>query len=156
VRNLELIEPLFAGTDSGVTLFRCMDATVTPMGKRLLRSWMLRPSIDLPEINVRLDAVSALREKMVAREELRRALEGILDLERLLRRVTLKTANPRDILALSSSLSNLPLPRPALANFDAAREKALHGSIDELSDLRTRIDKTIVSEPPISLNDGGV
>jgi len=132
VRNLELIEPLFAGTDSGVTLFRCMDATVTPMGKRLLRSWMLRPSIDLAEINARLDAVTALREKTVAREELRRALEGILDLERLLSRVTLETANPRDILALACSLSKLPLTRAALANFDAARTKALHGSIDEL------------------------
>jgi len=156
VRNLELIEPLFAGTDSGVTLFRCMDATVTPMGKRLLRSWMLRPSIDLAEINARLDAVTTLREKTVAREELRRALEGILDLERLLSRVTLETANPRYILALACSLSKLPLTRAALANFHAARTKALHGSIDELSDLRARIDQTIVPEPPISLNDGGV
>ena len=156
VRNLELIEPLFAGTDSGVTLFRCMDATVTPMGKRLLRSWMLRPSIDLAEINARLDAVGALLQKTVAREELRRALEGILDLERLLSRVTLETANPRDILALASSLSNLPAARAALAQFETQRTRTLHGSIDELSDLRARIDQTIVPEPPISLNDGGV
>ena len=59
VRNLELIEPLFAGADAGVTLFRSIDATVTPMGKRLLRSWLLRPSIDVTEINSRLDAVES-------------------------------------------------------------------------------------------------
>src|SRR6202142_2613609 len=60
VRNLELIEPLFAGTDAGVTLFRCMDSTVTPMGKRLLRAWMLRPSVEVAEINARLESVEAL------------------------------------------------------------------------------------------------
>jgi DNA mismatch repair protein MutS len=156
VRNLELIEPLFAGIDSGVTLFRCMDATVTPMGKRLLRSWMLRPSIEPAEINARLDVVAALLQKTVAREELRRALEGILDLERLLSRVTLETANPRDILALASSLSKLPAARAALAQFETQRTHTLHSSIDELSDLRARIHQTIVVEPPISLNDGGV
>src|SRR5205823_4620884 len=79
VRNLELIEPLFAGTDAGVTLFRSLDATVTPMGKRLLRAWMLRPALDASEINARLDAVETLVKDTVAREELRRALDGILD-----------------------------------------------------------------------------
>src|SRR5712672_1017726 len=91
VRNLELIDPLFAGADAGVTLFRCMDATVTPMGKRLLRTWMLRPSLDRAEIEGRLDSVEAQLKDMMRREELRRALEGILDLERLLSRVTLET-----------------------------------------------------------------
>ena len=81
VRNLELMEPLFAGTDAGVTLFRCLDATVTPMGKRLLRAWMLRPSLDRAEIEARLDAVEVQVKDLVGREELRRALDGILDLE---------------------------------------------------------------------------
>jgi DNA mismatch repair protein MutS len=156
VRNLELIEPLFAGTDEGVTLFRSIDATVTPMGKRLLRSWMLRPSIEVIEINSRLDAVEAQVKDIVAREELRRALDGILDLERLLSRVTLETANPRDVLALAASLSKLPALRSALARFSAERLKTLHSSIDELGDLREWIDKTIVPEPPIVLSDGGV
>jgi DNA mismatch repair protein MutS len=156
VRNLELIEPLFAGTDEGVTLFRSIDATVTPMGKRLLRSWMLRPSIEVNDINSRLDAVQAQVKDIVAREELRRALDGILDLERLLSRVTLETANPRDVLALAASLSKLPALRSALARFNAERPKTLHAAIDELSDLRERIDKTIVPEPPIALTDGGV
>src|SRR6202521_2425674 len=96
VRNLELIEPLFAGTEAGITLFRAIDSTITPMGKRLLRSWMLRPSIEVTEINARLDAVEAGVKDTIAREELRRALDGVLDLERLLSRVTLETANPRD------------------------------------------------------------
>src|SRR5262249_46826111 len=100
VRNLELIEPLFAGADAGVALFRCLDCPVTPMGKRLLRAWMLRPSLEVSEINARLDAVEAQANDLVGREELRRALDGVLDLERLLSRVTLETANPRDVLAL--------------------------------------------------------
>src|SRR5580698_6999330 len=95
VRNLELIEPLFSGNDAGVTLFRSIDATVTPMGKRLLRSWLLRPSIEPSEILARLDTVEAQVKKTIHREELRRSLGGILDLERLLSRVTLETANPR-------------------------------------------------------------
>ena len=156
VRNLELTEPLFAGTDEGVTLFRSIDATVTPMGKRLLRSWMLRPSIERGEIEARLDAVEAQVKDLVAREELRRSLDGILDLERLLSRVTLETANPRDVLALAASLGKIPALRAALARFTAERLTTLHRAIDELSDLRERIDKTIVPEPPISLSDGGV
>ena len=155
VRNLELIEPLFAGTDAGVTLFRSMDATVTPMGKRLLRSWMLRPSIDVTEINAQLDAVEAQVNGTVAREELRRALDGILDLERLLSRVTLEAANPRDVLALAASLRKTPGLRVALTKFATERLRTLHGSLDELGDLRERIDTTVVPEPPISLVDGG-
>src|SRR5215472_1847610 len=156
VRNLELIDPLFAGTDAGVTLFRSIDATVTPMGKRLLRSWMLRPSIDLAEINARHDAVAIQAKETVAREDLRRALDGVLDLERLLSRVTLETANPRDILALAASLAKIPAVRATLSRLAAERLRTLHQSVDELADLRARIDQTIVAEPPISLNDGGV
>src|SRR4051812_510127 len=107
VRNLELIEPLFAGTDNGVTLFRSIDAAVTPMGKRLLRAWLLRPSLDVSEIQARLDAVEAGVKDLIAREDLRRALDGVLDLERLLSRVTLETANPRDVLALCASIAKI-------------------------------------------------
>jgi DNA mismatch repair protein MutS len=178
VRNLELIEPLFAGADAGVTLFRSIDATVTPMGKRLLRSWLLRPSIDIAEINARLDAVGVQVKETIAREELRRALDGILDLERLLSRVTLETANPRDVLALAASLAKLPAVRKALERFGGStahvaaasqakpivqldesfpdRLTTLHSAVDELADLRQRIETTIIPEPPISLSDGGV
>ena len=156
VRNLELIEPLFAGSDEGTTLFRSIDATVTPMGKRLLRSWMLRPSIEHPVIQARLDAVAVQVKELVSREELRKALDGILDLERLLSRVTLETANPRDVLALAVSLAKIPALRQALNKFSAERLQALYAAIDELTDLRERIDTTLVPEPPLSLSDGGV
>ena len=156
VRNLELIEPLFAGTDSGVTLFRALDATVTPMGKRLLRAWMLRPSIDASEINQRLDAVEEQVKETIAREELRRSLAGVLDLERLLSRVTLETANPRDLVALATSVARIPTVRSALARLNSVRLQSLHATIDELADIRERIEKTVIAEPPISLNDGGV
>jgi len=96
VRNLELVEPLFSGEDAGVTLFRSLDATSTPMGKRLSRAWMLRPSLDGAEIQARLDAVDAWVKDTVAREDLRQPLQEVMDLERLLSRVMLETANPRD------------------------------------------------------------
>jgi DNA mismatch repair protein MutS len=156
VRNLELIEPLFAGTDAGVTLFRSIDAAVTPMGKRLLRAWLLRPSLDLAEISARLDAVEAGVKDIIAREELRRALDGVLDLERLLSRVTLETANPRDVLALAASLRKIPAVKGAVARLTSARLQALHAALDQMTDLRDRIEKTIVPEPPLSFADGGV
>src|ERR1700674_2969410 len=150
VRNLELIEPLFAGTEAGVTLLRSIDCAVTPMGKRLLRAWLLRPSLDLNEIHGRLDAVEAGVKEMVAREELRRALDGVLDLERLLSRVTLETANPRDVLALAASLAKIPAVKAAVGRLLGDRLKTLCGSLDELADLRGRIDQSIVPEPPLS------
>jgi DNA mismatch repair protein MutS len=155
VRNLELLEPLFAGGEA-VTLFRALDATSTPMGRRLLRAWMLRPSIDAIEIGHRLDGVEALLKNTIAREELRRALTGILDLERLLSRVTLETANPRDLLALAASLARIPAARMALENLAVPKLESLHHNLDELTDVRGEIEHTIIPEPPITLNDGGV
>lgn len=156
VRNLELVEPLFANTGSEVTLFRALDATLTPMGKRLLRSWMLRPSINVVEISLRLDAVEAGVKEFIVREELRRALEGVLDIERLLSRVTLETANPRDVLALCASLNRIPRIKVALGRLAAARLVKLNALLDEMADLRERIEKTVVAEPPLTLADGGV
>jgi DNA mismatch repair protein MutS len=156
VRNLELLEPLFSGAGENATLFRCIDSTVTPMGKRLLRAWMLRPSIETEAIEHRLDAVEGMLQDVVAREELRRSMDGILDLERLLSRVTLETANPRDLLALASSLARLPGVRNGVAHFPAVRLGALHQQCDELADLHTRIVSTLEEEPPLTLADGGV
>jgi DNA mismatch repair protein MutS len=156
VRNLELVEPLFANTGDEVTLFRALDATLTPMGKRLLRSWLLRPSIDVGEIQKRLDAVDAGVKEFIAREELRRAMGGVQDIERLLSRVTLETANPRDLLGLCASLNRTPLIKAALARLSSSRLQELHLLLDDLADLRGRIEKTIVPEPPLTLADGGV
>jgi len=156
VRNLELVEPLFSGTAQEVTLFRTLDATLTPMGKRLLRSWLLRPSIELAEIHARQDAVEIAMGLTIHRGELRRKLEGVLDLERLLSRVTLETANPRDLLALAVSFAHLPEIKQGLERLAAARLHQLNGLIDPLADLRERIDRTIVPEPPLAFSDGGV
>ncbi len=156
VRNLELIEPLFTSSGDAITLFRAIDYSLTPMGKRLLRAWMLRPAIDPAEINERLDAVEEQVRSTVDREELRHALDGVLDIERLLSRITLETANPRDLLALASSFAKLPKIREGLGRFRSARLTTLLSSIDELSDLRARIETTLVEEPPLTLSDGGV
>ena len=99
------------------------------MGKRLLRAWLLRPSLDLAEINGRLDAVEAGVKDIVAREELRRALDGVLDLERLLSRVTLEAANPRDVLALAASLAKIPAnPEAAVRRLASERLRRCIGS----------------------------
>ena len=115
----------FSGAGDNLTLFRSIDRTVTPMGKRLLRAWMLRPSIDSGQIERRLDAVEMMVKDLVAREELRRSMDGILDLERLLSRVTLETANPRDMLTLAASFAKLRAVRATLAGFSAARSKGV-------------------------------
>ncbi len=148
VRNLELLEPLFAGTDAGITLFRSLDAAVTPMGKRLLRAWLLRPSLDLVEINARLDAVEAGVTDTITREELRRALDGVLDLERLLSRVTLETANPRDVLALSASLGKIPAIKagPPLSFADGGViAPGIDQALDELREL-SRNGKQVLAQ----------
>jgi len=155
VRNLELVEALFQSGDAASTLFRTLDETRTPMGKRLLRAWMLRPSLEASEINHRLDAVEALTNQTIPREELRRALAGILDLERLLSRVTLELANPRDLIALAASLARIPEARRALQALTAQRLSHLHSHLDELTDVRERIQGTLVEEPPVALSDGG-
>ena len=129
---------------------------LTPMGKRLLRAWMLRPSIDAAEIQQRLDTVQELASSLIRREELRRALDGIFDIERLLSRVTLETANARDVLGLAASLAKIPPLRSVLARFNVERLRDRLDAIDDLSDLRERIETTIVPEPPLTFNDGGV
>ena len=156
VRNLELIEPIFPGAGAEVTLFRAIDSTLTPMGKRLLRSWILRPSIDRAQIKDRHDSVEANFQATISREELRKSLDGVLDLERLLSRITLESANPRDLLALAASLARLPGIKSALSHFSTLRLQQLSSLLDELQDVRSRIQTAIVPEPPLTLSDGGV
>ena len=156
VRNLELIEPLFAGTDAGVTLFRSIDATVTPMGKRLLRSWMLRPSIEVAEINARLDAVEAQvkethRPRRIAASARRNSRSG----------ATAEPGHAGDCESARCAGAGGVAGKDSGGAGGAGtvrgteRLRALHDSVDELADLRERIEKTIVPEPPISLSDGG-
>jgi DNA mismatch repair protein MutS len=155
VRNLELVEPLFAGQDRDVTLFRTLDACLTPMGKRLLRATILRPLNSAPEIEARYEAVAEAHKDLLKREEIRRAFAGILDLERLLARISLDSAGPRDLRALAASLARLPGLKTALDAMTAARWHTIAANLDILLDVTARIAKTIVSEPPLTLADGG-
>ena len=169
-RNLELVEPV-SGDDASATLLRAIDETATPMGARLLRSWILRPEICLQEIEARLEAVANLKSRTVAREEIRKELESILDLERLTSRITLGIATPRDLLALRASLERIPRLReltvqaqqghanaePAEDNSrEAARLPALREQMDELADVRGTIARAIADDPPALSSDPGV
>ena len=155
VRNLELVEPLFAGQDDRATLFHTLDACCTPMGKRLLRATILRPLMDPGTIEARYEAVGEGHADLMKREEIRRAFTGILDLERLLARISLDSAGPRDVRALAASSARLPALKTSLEAMRAPRWRSLSGGLDTLEDLTTRIVKTLVAEPPLTLADGG-
>ena len=155
VRNLELLEPLFAGQDNRTTLFHCLDACLTPMGKRFLKSTILRPLVDRAQIESRYEAVAELVSDLIRREELRRAFSGILDLERLLARLSLDSAGPRDLRSLAASLLRLPTLQSELARTSAPLWQSIHSRFDPLADLASTIDRTLVAEPPLTLADGG-
>jgi DNA mismatch repair protein MutS len=155
VRNLELVEPLFSGESAQTTLFYTIDACCTPMGKRLLRASLLRPARGLGEIEARLEAVGEAAGDLRRREGLRRSMDGVLDLERLLGRVALDSAGPREVMALAKTLGCLPGVVAAVRAFDRARWRELGASVDPLEDLHEMIVRTIAEEPPVSLGDGG-
>jgi DNA mismatch repair protein MutS len=155
VRNLELVEPLFMGQDDRATLFHTLDACLTPMGKRLLRSTILRPLFDAQALEVRYEAVSEAHADLVKREEIRRAFSGILDLERLLARLSLDSAGPRDVRALAASLAKLPGLKTALAAMQSPLWCSLTERLDTLDETTARIETTLVPEPPLTLVDGG-
>jgi DNA mismatch repair protein MutS len=155
VRNLELVEPLFSGQDDRATLFRTLDTCLTPMGKRLLRATILRPLNSGVEIEARYEAVAEAHDDLLKREEIRRAFSGILDLERLLARISLDSAGPRDVRALAASLARLPGVKTALSAMAARRWRAVAAQLDTLDDVTARIVKTLVAEPPLTLVDGG-
>ncbi len=156
VRNLELVEPLFSGESAQTTLLHTLDACCTPMGKRLLRSTLLRPSLDLVEIESRQEAVGEAAGDLRRREGMRRAMDGLLDLERLLGRVAMDSAGPREVLALAATLGCLPGLRVAVQAMTAPRWASLAERLDLLEDLHHAITATVVEEPPASFSDGGV
>jgi len=127
VRNLELVEPLFSGESAQTTLFHTLDVCATPMGKRLLRATLLRPAAELGEIEARLEAVGEAAGDLRGREGVRRAMNGLLDMERLLGRVALDSAGPREVMALAGTLGCLPGLRDAVGRFKAKRWKELGG-----------------------------
>jgi len=153
VRNLELVEPLFAGESKESTLLHVLDRTRTGMGGRLLRRRLLAPSIDVAEIETRLDAVEELHASPILRAEFGKHLESILDLERLLAKISLASAGPRDLLALARSLAVIPslsaLPVRAGLLLD------IQSRLDPIPELRDRVLAAIADEPPVNLSDGG-
>ncbi len=155
LRNLELLEPAFGGTRD-TTLLATLDQCVSSLGARLLKNWLLRPSIDRAEIESRWEAVGEFTQQTIAREELRRVLGKVQDLERLLSKVTLETANARDLLALQSSLAHLPLIRKYICRLKAPRTTELHAKLDELTDVHGLIEKSIHPEPPVLLTEGNL
>src|SRR5216683_6250666 len=162
VRNLELLSPIFTEESKSAgptTLITALDSTVTGMGARMLRAWMLRPLIDLDAIEARLGAVAHLLQQHVVRGEIRKELRGIQDLERLTSRITLGLATPRELLALRKSLAQLPvlknfLTPPQSGGSDLLRD--LHEEIDELADVRDRLERAISDEPPALATDPGM
>src|ERR1035437_7272549 len=164
VRNLELLEPIFAAVPASgapgspaaqLTVLGVLDRSLTGMGGRLLRQRLLRPSMDRAEIEQRLDAVGELRQQTILRAELRKHLAAILDLERLLAKVTLGSASPRDLLALGRSLEKIPALKRCFDTKQAARLRNLHDRLDELADVANLILEAIADEPPLNLVDGG-
>ena len=132
-----------------------LDQTLTGMGGRLLRQRLLRPSVDRAEIEQRLDAVGELLQQTILRAELRKQLGGILDLERLLAKVTLGSAGPRDLLALGRSLEKIPASQTRFDTQQAARLRSIHERLDELADVAGLILEAIADEPPLAIADGG-
>ncbi|HZT28527.1 MAG TPA: DNA mismatch repair protein MutS [Bryobacteraceae bacterium] len=153
VRNLELVEPIFAG--EGATLVGVLDQTLTGMGGRLLRQRLLAPSMNRPEIEARLDAAGELVQQTILRAEVRKHLGGILDLERLLAKLTIGSAGPREVLALGRSLEKIGPLRGLIEAAQACRLRDLHARLDAVPEVRDRILQAIADEPPVNLADGG-
>ena len=153
VRNLELVEPLFSG--EGATLLSVIDLTKTGMGGRLLRRRLLGPSLDRVEIEARLDALGDLLGDAIVRARVREELSAVLDLERLLAKVTIGSAGPRELLALGTSLEKIPSLRKSIEDRHAARLGEIHKRLDEVPEVRDRILNAIADAPPVNLSDGG-
>jgi DNA mismatch repair protein MutS len=155
IRNLELVEPLFAGESKDSTLLSVLDRTRTGMGGRMLRRRILAPSMNVPEIEARLDAIAELHATTILRTEIGKDLAGILDLERLLSRVSVASAGPRDLAALARSLAVVPAVKKRLAGTEAARLRDINERLDEIVDVRDPILNALSEEPPVNLSDGG-
>jgi DNA mismatch repair protein MutS len=156
-RNLELVEPLRPGA-AGATLLDGLDRTMTPMGARLLRRWLLAPLVQPAAINARLDAVEVLAGDARGRDRLREALDGVRDLERLAGRAALGRATPRELGALRDSLLRLPDVRAALDGLEARGRAALleeaADRFDLLGDLGDELAHALVDRPPAQAPEG--
>lgn len=154
-RNLELTETLREKQKRGSLLW-VLDKTKTAMGARLLRNYIEQPLIEKDEMEKRLDAIQELNQDSISRDEIREYLNPIYDLERLLSKVTYKTANPRDLIAFRNSLEMLPPIKTVLSAFEKDELTEIREQIDGLEDIYQLIDEAIIEEPPISIREGGM
>jgi DNA mismatch repair protein MutS len=154
-RNLELTRSLSEGDRRG-TLLAVLDKTQNAMGARLLKQWLLRPLLDLDAIGSRLDAVEQFAFDTVTRTKLAGALKSLVDMERVLSRITLGSASPRDFVGLGQSIAVVPRLASLLSELQAPLIGELSQQMDPLEDVRSGIDRTIVAEPPATIRDGGV
>ncbi len=154
-RNLELTETLREKQKRGSLLW-VLDKTKTAMGARLLRNYIEQPLIEKDEMEKRLDAIQELNQDSISRDEIREYLNPIYDLERLLSKVTYKTANPRDLIAFRNSLQMLPPIKTVLSAFEKEELTEIREQIDGLEDIYQLIDEAIIDEPPLSIREGGM
>jgi DNA mismatch repair protein MutS len=155
IRNLELVEAL-GGGGAARSLLDVIDETVTGMGARLLRSWLLRPSIRRGEVEARHSAVAELHASHIKRDRLRNSLKEVADIERLTGRLNLGSATARDLVALRRSLDQVPQIRETLLNSQSSLLQVLNDAADELADVRELIASAVEDDPPAKLIDGGV
>lgn len=154
-RNLELCETMRDKNKRGSLLW-VLDKTKTAMGARTLRAMVEQPCIRKDRIEERLDAVEAFNDSMITRDELREYLSAVYDLERLMTRITLKSANPRDLIAFKNSIGILPHVKSILREFPTGLLAQYESELDELEDLYAAIDAAIIEEPPILIKEGGM
>lgn len=154
-RNLELVETLREKQKRGSLLW-VLDKTKTAMGARTLRKFVEQPLIDIEAINQRLEAIDELNKQPMLRDEIREYLNPIYDMERIMGKVSYHSANPRDLIAFSSSLSMLPHIRKILGEFQSPLLQSIYGEMDELEDLFSLIESAIEEDPPLAMKDGGI
>ena len=154
-RNLELTRSMMTG-DKKHSLLWIMDRTKTAMGKRMLRSWIEKPLINVAQITKRQNAVGALVDETMMRDEIRLALVGINDIERLMSRIAYGTANAKELRSLAATIEHLPAIKSAFADINTAMLRAVNNGIDLLQDVRELIDSAIVDSPPFSVREGGM
>lgn len=154
-RNLELVETLREKHKRGSLLW-VLDKTKTAMGARLLRTYVEQPLIHKDEINERLDAIEEINQSVITREEIREYLNPIYDLERLISRISYKTAGPRELIAFRSSLEMIPHIKYLMTSMSSSLLKKIYDELDPLEDLCSLIMNAIVDEPPITIKEGGI
>lgn len=155
LRNLEITETMRNRERKGSLLW-VLDKTKTSMGKRMLRSWLEQPLLNVGKITKRLNAVDELTSSPIVRADLTEALTGCQDIERLITRIAYATANARELKALSFTLNRLPLIKKYLSSCNSSLLKELDGDIANLDEIADVIDRAIVAEPPFSVREGGM